>query len=95
MDNLIQNEILNLVLLSFEENSEAKKRAISASYQEYDRLIAEAQGDTLSKTVVFIDFIDNLYSEEDEAVKAMLHVLKTEASKELDFKPDNEITPKM
>ena len=58
MDNLIQNEILNLVLLSFEENSEAKKRAINASYQEYDRLIAEAQGDTLSKTVVFIDFID-------------------------------------
>ena len=88
METLIQNEILDLILLSFEENTDEKKEAIKYVYQRYDALISMAPREVLINSIAFIDFIDNLYTTDEEAIKAILRVLKEEATKELDFKPD-------
>jgi hypothetical protein len=90
MIRLIQDDVLDLVLMSFEENSDEKAKEIKRVYGDYDNLISLAQRPILLNTVEFIDFIDGLYSKEDNAVKAILSVLRDEAQKELAFKPEFE-----
>lgn len=87
---IIQDKILDLVLSSFEENSDEKTEAIKNVYGEYDNLISLAPRTVLLNTVDFINFINNLYTAEDTAVKAILLILKEEAEKELVFKPEFE-----
>lgn len=88
MEYQIQDEILNLILLSYIENTEEKKETVKEIYQKYDNLITAAGREDLISTVAFIDFIDRLYPTEETVIKGILRVLKEEANKELAFKPE-------
>ena len=90
MDVLLQSVVLDMVLLSFQENTVKKEEAVREVYAKFDKLLVVSSYEPLQKTISFIDFIDGLYSEEDVAIKGILHVLKVETSKELDFKLEDE-----
>ena len=90
MEYLLQNEILDMILISFQENTAEKEEAVRDVYAKFDRLITAASAGPLMTAISFIDFIDGLYSEEDVAIKGLLHVLRVETSKELDYKLESE-----
>ena len=90
MEHELQNTILNIILLSFEEPSDDNEKALRACNAVYDNLIAKANKEALDKSIAFIDFIDSLYTEEDKDIKNTLHVLRVEASKEVDYRIEEQ-----
>ena len=90
MEYILQDDILSIILLSFEENTIEKQNTIKEIYSHFDESLSTANRDVLIKANSFVDFIDGLYTEEDISIKSMLKVFKGEIKKELDFKPEIE-----
>lgn len=86
METLLQDDILAIVLLTFEENTNQKKKAFKTVFAEFDQILSKATRKVLEDTISFIDFIDGLYSEEDCIVKGILKELRNQVSNELDYK---------
>lgn len=86
METLLQDDILAIVLLTFEENTNQKKKAFKTVFTEFDQILSKATRKVLEDTISFIDFIDGLYSEEDCIVKGILKELRNQVSNELDYK---------
>jgi hypothetical protein len=86
METLLQDDILAIVLLTFEENTNQKKKAFKTVFVEFDQILSKATRKVLEDTISFIDFIDGLYSEDDCMVKGILKELRNQVSKELDYK---------
>jgi len=93
MDVTLQNEILSLILLVFEENTEAKKQNTSLYHDSFVEHLTEANVDELLKTSSFLMFIKQLYTEEDICIISIIDVLTEEVSNEINYKLyDNHVS---
>ena len=90
MEFLLQDDVLSIILLSFEENTAEKQNTIRSIYNHFDTSLTNASREVLIKIKSFIIFINGLYTEEDISIKSILSVLQNEVDKELEFKPQLE-----
>ena len=86
MDITLQNEVLSIILLAFEENSEQKRETTSMLFDSFNDHLTEASQEDLFKTSNFIMFIKQLYTEEDTCIVSILNVLAKEVERESNYR---------
>ena len=86
MDVTLQNEVLSIILLAFEENTEAKRETTGMLYDSFNDHLSEASQEDLFKTSNFIMFIKQLYTNEDTCIVSILNVLAKEVEKQMSYK---------
>ncbi len=90
MEYILQDDILSIILLSFEEDTSEKLKAVKSTYKHLNETIRIANRKELTSTINFIDFLDSLYTDDDVCIKTSLGIIEREILKVLTIDPEVE-----